>query len=118
MTLLGPSGCGKTTALRCITGYLTPDEGRVFIEGEDVTDVPTHKRQLGMVFQNFALFPHMTVYENVEFPLMIRNLPKAERREMVMDALQLIRMEEYEKHYPRQLSGGQQQRVGLARALV
>ncbi len=118
MTLLGPSGCGKTTALRCITGYLTLDEGRVFIEGEDVTDVPTHKRQLGMVFQNFALFPHMTVYENVEFPLMIRNLPKAERREMVMDALQLIRMEEYEKHYPRQLSGGQQQRVGLARALV
>lgn len=71
-----------------------------------------------MVFQNFALFPHMTVYENVEFPLMIRNLTKAERREMVMDALQLIRTEEYEKHYPRQLSGGQQQRVGLARALA
>jgi spermidine/putrescine ABC transporter ATP-binding subunit len=118
MTLLGPSGCGKTTALRCITGYLTPDEGRVFIDGKDVTDLPTHKRELGMVFQNFALFPHMTVYENVEFPLMIRNLPKAKRREMVMDALQLIRMEGYEKHYPRQLSGGQQQRVGLARALV
>jgi ABC-type Fe3+/spermidine/putrescine transport system ATPase subunit len=118
MTLLGPSGCGKTTALRCITGHLTPDEGRVFIEGEDVTNVPTHKRQLGMVFQNFALFPHMTVYENVDFPLMIRSLSKAERREMVMDALQLIRMEQYEKHYPRQLSGGQQQRVGLARALV
>jgi ABC-type Fe3+/spermidine/putrescine transport system ATPase subunit len=118
MTLLGPSGCGKTTALRCITGHLTPDEGRVFIEGEDVTNVPTHKRQLGMVFQNFALFPHMTVYENVDFPLMIRSLSKAERREMVMEALQLIRMEQYEKHYPRQLSGGQQQRVGLARALV
>ena len=118
MTLLGPSGCGKTTALRCITGHLTPDEGRVFIDGEDVTDVPTHKRQLGMVFQNFALFPHMTVYENVDFPLMIRNLSKVERREMVMDALQLIHMEQYEKHYPRQLSGGQQQRVGLARALV
>jgi len=118
MTLLGPSGCGKTTALRCITGHLTPDEGWVFIEGEDVTDVPTHKRELGMVFQNFALFPHMTVYENVDFPLMIRNLSKSERRKMVMDALQLIRMEEYEKHYPRQLSGGQQQRVGLARALV
>jgi len=118
MTLLGPSGCGKTTALRCITGHLTPEEGRVFIDGEDVTNVPTHKRELGMVFQNFALFPHMTVYENVEFPLMIRNLPKARRREMVMDALQLIRMGEYAKHYPRQLSGGQQQRVGLARALV
>jgi ABC-type Fe3+/spermidine/putrescine transport system ATPase subunit len=118
MTLLGPSGCGKTTALRCITGHLTPDEGRVFIDGEDVTDVPTHKRQLGMVFQNFALFPHMTVHENVEFPLMIRKQPKAERREMVMEALRLIRMEQYEEHYPRQLSGGQQQRVGLARALV
>ena len=118
MTLLGPSGCGKTTALRCITGHLTPDEGQVFIDGEDVTDVPTHKRELGMVFQNFALFPHMTVHDNVEFPLMIRKQPKAERREMVMEALQLIRMEEYEKHYPRQLSGGQQQRVGLARALV
>ena len=118
LTLLGPSGCGKTTALRCITGYITPEEGRVFIDGVDVTDLPTHKRQLGMVFQNFALFPHMTVYENVEFPLMIRNLPKEKRREMVMEALQLIRMEGYEKHYPRQLSGGQQQRVGLARALV
>jgi spermidine/putrescine ABC transporter ATP-binding subunit len=118
MTLLGPSGCGKTTALRCITGHNTPDEGQVFIDGEDVTDVPTHKRELGMVFQNFALFPHMTVFENVEFPLMIRSLPKGERREMVMDALRLIHMEDYEKHYPRQLSGGQQQRVGLARALV
>jgi spermidine/putrescine ABC transporter ATP-binding subunit len=118
MTLLGPSGCGKTTALRCITGHITPEEGRVFIDGEDVTDVPTHKRELGMVFQNFALFPHMTVFENVEFPLMIRSLPKGERREMVMDALKLIHMEDYEKHYPRQLSGGQQQRVGLARALV
>jgi spermidine/putrescine ABC transporter ATP-binding subunit len=118
MTLLGPSGCGKTTSLRCITGHLTPDEGQVFIDGEDVTDVPTHKRELGMVFQNFALFPHMTVFENVEFPLMIRRQPKDERRDMVMEALQLIRMEEYEAHYPRQLSGGQQQRVGLARALV
>jgi ABC-type Fe3+/spermidine/putrescine transport system ATPase subunit len=118
MTLLGPSGCGKTTALRCITGHNIPDEGRVFIDGQDVTEVPTHKRELGMVFQNFALFPHMTVFENVEFPLMIRRLDKAERRERVMEALRLIRMESYEKHFPRQISGGQQQRVGLARALV
>ena len=118
MTLLGPSGCGKTTALRCITGQVVPDEGRVFIDGVDVTEVPTHKRELGMVFQNFALFPHMTVYENVEFPLMIRRIPQAQRREMVMDALRLIRMESYAQHYPRQVSGGQQQRVGLARALV
>jgi putative spermidine/putrescine transport system ATP-binding protein len=118
LTLLGPSGCGKTTALRCITGHQRPDVGQVLIDGQDVTNVPTYKRNLGMVFQNFALFPHMTVYENVEFPLMIRNQPKAERRTMVHDALKLIRMEALEERYPRQLSGGQQQRVGLARALV
>jgi ABC-type Fe3+/spermidine/putrescine transport system ATPase subunit len=118
MTLLGPSGCGKTTALRCITGQVIPDQGHVFIDGVDVTDVPTHQRELGMVFQNFALFPHMSVFENVEFPLMIRSLPKEQRRGMVMDTLKLIRMETYAEHYPRQLSGGQQQRVGLARALV
>ncbi|GAB4402804.1 MAG: ABC transporter ATP-binding protein [Anaerolineales bacterium] len=118
MTLLGPSGCGKTTALRCITGQNIPDEGRVFIDGKDVTDVPTHRRELGMVFQNFALFPHMTVFENVEFPLMIRRMDKSERAKLVRDALKLVRLEGYEKHYPRQLSGGQQQRVGLARALV
>jgi ABC-type Fe3+/spermidine/putrescine transport system ATPase subunit len=118
LTLLGPSGCGKTTALRCITGHQQPDEGQVFIDGQDVTHLPTYKRNLGMVFQNFALFPHMTVYENVEFPLMIRSLPKDQRRSMVLDALRLIRMEGLEERYPRQLSGGQQQRVGLARALV
>ncbi len=118
MTLLGPSGCGKTTALRCITGQNIPDEGHVFIDGKDVTDVPTHRRELGMVFQNFALFPHMTVFENVEFPLMIRRMDKSERANLVRDALKLVRLEGYERHYPRQLSGGQQQRVGLARALV
>jgi ABC-type Fe3+/spermidine/putrescine transport system ATPase subunit len=118
MTLLGPSGCGKTTALRCITGHNIPDGGEVWIDGQNVTDVPTHRRELGMVFQNFALFPHMTVADNVGFPLMIRRLEKAERRERVLEALRLIRMAEYADHYPRQLSGGQQQRVGLARALV
>jgi len=118
MTLLGPSGCGKTTALRCITGHNIPDEGQVLIDSKDVTDVPTHKRELGMVFQNFALFPHMTVFDNVGFPLMIRGVSKAERRERVTEALRLIRMAAYEEHYPRQISGGQQQRVGLARALV
>jgi len=118
MTLLGPSGCGKTTALRCITGHNIPDEGQVWIDGHNVTEVPTHKRELGMVFQNFALFPHMTVFDNVGFPLMIRRVDKAERQERVMEALRLIRMAEYADHYPRQLSGGQQQRVGLARALV
>jgi len=118
LTLLGPSGCGKTTAMRCITGHQRPDEGRVLIDGQDVTDLPTHKRDLGMVFQNFALFPHMTVRENVDFPLMIRNVSHAERRERVADALRLVRMDELGGRYPRQLSGGQQQRVGLARALV
>jgi ABC-type Fe3+/spermidine/putrescine transport system ATPase subunit len=118
LTLLGPSGCGKTTAMRCITGHQRPDEGRVFIDGRDVTDLPTHKRDLGMVFQNFALFPHMTVHENVDFPLMIRNLAQEERRQRVTEALKLVRMDELGDRYPRQLSGGQQQRVGLARALV
>ena len=118
MTLLGPSGCGKTTALRCLTGTIRPDEGRIFLDDKDVTDIPTHQRELGMVFQNFALFPHMTVLDNVGFPLMIRNLPKAERAERVGEALRLVRLEGYAAHYPRQLSGGQQQRVGLARALV
>jgi putative spermidine/putrescine transport system ATP-binding protein len=118
LTLLGPSGCGKTTALRCITGHQRPDSGQVLIDDQDVTDVPTYRRNLGMVFQNFALFPHMTVYENVEFPLMIRNQPKGERANLVREALKLIRMETLEERYPRQLSGGQQQRVGLARALV
>src|SRR5512136_1302948 len=118
MTLLGPSGCGKTTALRCLTGYIRPDEGQIFLDGKDVTHVPTHQRELGMVFQNFALFPHMTVQDNVGFPLMIRSLAKEERGKMVTEALRLVRLEGYETHYPRQLSGGQQQRVGLARALV
>src|SRR5512143_77870 len=118
MTLLGPSGCGKTTALRCLTGMNHPDEGRIFLDGTDVTDVPTHQRELGMVFQNFALFPHMTVADNVGFPLMIRSRPKSERATMVMEALRLVRLEGYAGHFPRQLSGGQQQRVGLARALV
>ena len=118
MTLLGPSGCGKTTTLRCITGQVIPDEGQVLIDGVDVTDLPTNRRELGMVFQNFALFPHMSVYDNVDFPLMIRGLSQEQRHEMVLDTLRLIRMEGYAQQYPRQLSGGQQQRVGLARALV
>lgn len=118
MTLLGPSGCGKTTLLRCITGHLKPDEGRIFIDGRDVTMVPTHKRELGMVFQAFALFPHMTAYENAEFPLKIRGLPKGEVKERVEEAMEMVRLKGWENHYPRQLSGGQQQRIGLARALV
>ncbi|HTU03082.1 MAG TPA: ABC transporter ATP-binding protein [Candidatus Sulfotelmatobacter sp.] len=118
LTLLGPSGCGKTTALRCLTGHVEPDAGRILIAGQDVTEIPTHRRDLGMVFQNFALFPHMTVRANVDFPLMIRNVPPTERAPRVAEALRLVRLDGYQDQYPRQLSGGQQQRVGLARALV
>jgi ABC-type Fe3+/spermidine/putrescine transport system ATPase subunit len=118
VTLLGPSGCGKTTALRTLTGHVRPDAGRVRIDGRDVTDLPPHRRELGMVFQNFALFPHMTVRDNVGFPLMIRGVPAAERRTRVEAALRLVRLEGHADKHPRQLSGGQQQRVGLARALV
>jgi ABC-type Fe3+/spermidine/putrescine transport system ATPase subunit len=104
--------------LRCITGHLKPDQGRIFIDGKNVTDVPTHKRELGMVFQAFALFPHMTAYENAEFPLKIRGFPKEDMRERVEEAIEMVRLKGWENHYPRQLSGGQQQRIGLARALV
>lgn len=119
MTLLGPSGCGKTTLLRCITGHLTPEAGRIFIDGKDVTHVPTHKRDLGMVFQTFALFPHMTARENIGFPLKVRGqFSKKQREEMVEEALEMVRLKGHGRKYPRHLSGGQQQRVGLARALV
>jgi ABC-type Fe3+/spermidine/putrescine transport system ATPase subunit len=118
LTLLGPSGCGKTTALRTLTGHVRPDEGRVLIDGRDVTDLPTHRRELGMVFQNFALFPHMTVQDNVGFPLMIRGVSATERGRRVAEALRLVRLDGHAHKQPRQLSGGQQQRVGLARALV
>ena len=118
LTLLGPSGCGKTTALRCLTGYSRPDEGRIIIDGQDVTDLPTYRRNLGMVFQNFALFPHMTVFANVEFPLKVRGMSGPERRVHVEAALKLVKLESLADRYPRQMSGGQQQRVGLARALA
>jgi ABC-type Fe3+/spermidine/putrescine transport system ATPase subunit len=95
-----------------------PDDGRVLIDGRDVTDLPTHRRELGMVFQNFALFPHMTVRDNVGFPLMIRGIAAADRAARVVEALRLVRLEGHAEKHPRQLSGGQQQRVGLARALV
>ncbi len=118
MTLLGPSGCGKTTALRCLTGHIRPDAGCILVDGQEVTDVPPHRRNLGMVFQNFALFPHLSVAENIGFPLMIRHTPKQERAQRVRAMMELVRLVGTESHFPRQLSGGQQQRVGLARALV
>ena len=116
--LLGPSGCGKTTLLRHIAGFYTPDEGKLFIGGDDVTGVPPHKRDTGMVFQSYALWPHMTLAENVAFGLQMRKIPKSEIDKRVQAALKIVKMETRAKSKPNQLSGGQQQRVALARALV
>src|ERR1700736_5292479 len=116
--LLGPSGCGKTTTLRMIAGFETPDEGRIHVGGADVTDVPVHRRNLGMVFQSYALFPHRTVAENVAFGLRMRDVPKPDIERRVEAALALVALTGLEERKPGQLSGGQQQRVALARALV
>ncbi len=118
LTLLGPSGCGKTTLMRTITGYLRPDGGSIRMDGRDITDVPTHQRNMGMVFQSFALFPHLTVAGNLAFPLSLRGVSRSEQQLRVAEALRMVRLESLADAYPRQLSGGQQQRVGLARALI
>jgi len=118
VTLLGPSGCGKTTTLRVVAGFEKPDSGRVFIFGRDVTYLPPERRDVGMVFQNYALFPHMTVFQNVAFPMKIAKRPKAEIRKKVQEYLALVRLEGLENRYIHQLSGGQKQRVALARALA
>ncbi len=118
LTLLGPSGCGKTTTLRCIAGFIVPDEGRIFLGEEEVTRLPPEQRDIGFVFQNYALWPHMTVFQNLAFGLQLRRTPKEEIRERVREVLSLVRLSGMEDRYPRQLSGGQQQRVALARALV
>ena len=116
--LLGPSGCGKTTLLRTIAGFNEPDEGRVLLDGADITSLPPHRRDTGMVFQSYALWPHMTVAENVAFGLEMRKVPRADIRRRVAEALAIVRMEAQADRKPNQLSGGQQQRVALARALV
>lgn len=118
LTILGPSGAGKTTLLKMIAGFETPDDGCIYVNGEDILKKPVHKRDIGMLFQNYALFPHMTVKENVAYPLKIRKVNKKEIEERVMEMLRYVRLEEYADRYPRQLSGGQQQRVALARAIV
>ncbi len=118
ITMLGPSGSGKTTLLNMIAGTVAPTEGRVWINGADATDVPTNRRGLGMVFQNYALMPHMDVFENVAFPLRIRRAPEAEIRARVADALAMVRLPDYGRRKPKELSGGQQQRVAIARSLV
>jgi iron(III) transport system ATP-binding protein len=116
--LLGPSGCGKTTLLRTIAGFYTPDAGRVLFGGVDVTQVPPQRRNTGMVFQNYALWPHMSVEANVAFGLKVRRVPARERHRRVAEALETVRMSSYARRKPNQLSGGQQQRIALARALV
>ncbi len=116
--LLGPSGSGKTTTLRIIAGLTKPDKGRVYIGDEDITDVPPEKRNLGMVFQSWALFPHLTVFENIAFGLRLRKLPEEEIRKRVKWAAELLQISELLNRYPYQLSGGQQQRVAVARAIV
>ncbi len=116
--LLGPSGCGKTTLLRCMAGFYIPEEGSIFFGEEDVTQLAPHKRNTGMMFQSYALWPHMTVAENVAFGLEERRLPRAEIRTKVGEALESVHMGAYAERRPNQLSGGQQQRVALARALV
>ena len=118
LTLLGPSGSGKTTVLRMIAGFERPDAGTVELAGVDVTDVPPYARDVNTVFQDYALFPHMTVLQNVEYGLMVKKVPKAERLQRAQEALESVRLSGYEKRTPSQLSGGQRQRVALARALV
>ena len=118
VTLLGPSGCGKTTLLRMVAGLEAPTEGDIFINGERINDTPIHKRNLGMIFQNYALFPHKTIYENVAFGLKYRDVPKEEIKDKVLQALEMVRLPGVENRMPSQLSGGQQQRIAMARAIV
>lgn len=118
LTLLGPSGCGKTTLLRCIAGFLTPDAGEILIDGKDTVPVPVNRRSVGVVFQSYALFPHLTVARNVAYGLKMRGMPAAEVETRVASALATVSLTGFEGRYPSQLSGGQQQRVAIARVLV
>ncbi|RDW17560.1 ABC transporter ATP-binding protein [Oceanobacillus arenosus] len=118
VTLLGPSGCGKSTLLRVFAGLEVFQEGQVFLDGEEISNVPSKNRNVGMVFQSYALFPNMTVYENIAFGLTIKKFSKSEIKQKVIAALQLVNLEDKADFYPDQLSGGQQQRVSLARSLV
>ena len=118
LTLLGPSGCGKTTTLKIIAGFEYADEGKVLFEERDITDIPPHERQINTVFQKYALFPHMNIYENIAFGLKIKKLPKDEIDKKVKEMLKLVALEGFERRQVESLSGGQQQRVAIARALV
>lgn len=118
VALLGPSGCGKTTILRAISGLLPPHSGSIEVAGSDVSGLPVYKRNMGYVFQNYALFPHLSVFKNVKFGLEMRHVSSADAQSRVRDALSLVRLSDFAERRPKQLSGGQQQRVALARALV
>ena len=118
LTLLGPSGCGKTTTLRIVAGFERPDRGRIYIGEEDVTDLMANRRNIGFVFQNYALFPHLSVFENVAYGLRVKGMLKAEIEKSVTEVLTLVGLKGYGRQFPHQLSGGEQQRVALARAVV
>jgi putative spermidine/putrescine transport system ATP-binding protein len=118
LALLGPSGCGKTTALRMLAGFETPDSGEVLVDGKDITGVPAHQRDAGMVFQSYSLFPHLNARDNVAFGLRMRGVATAERRKRADELMELVGLPQHGDRYPHQLSGGQQQRVALARALA
>ncbi|MFZ2065089.1 MAG: ABC transporter ATP-binding protein [Xanthobacteraceae bacterium] len=118
VTLLGPSGCGKTTCLRMVAGFVAPSRGRIIMGGRDITALPPYRRNTGMVFQSYALFPHKTVAENIAFGLRVRRLPRAEREQRIAEVLRLVHLDQFAFRYPAQLSGGQRQRVALARAIV
>jgi len=118
LTMLGPSGSGKTTVLMMLAGFETPTSGEIYLDGDPISSIPPNKRGIGMVFQNYALFPHMTVNENLAFPLEVRKLPKSEIDNKVANALSMVELQDFGKRMPLQLSGGQQQRVALARSLV
>ncbi|MGE8944070.1 ABC transporter ATP-binding protein [Leptospira interrogans] len=118
VSLLGPSGCGKTTTLRCIAGFETPSEGGIYLDGERIDQLPPNRRNVGLVFQSYALFPHLTVFENVAFGLRLRRCHKEELRQRVTNALEQVGLPEFAQRFPKQLSGGQQQRVAIARSVV
>ena len=118
VALLGPSGSGKSTLLRILAGLENPDEGRIWLNGQDTTSVPLQNREIGFVFQNYALFPHLNVFDNIAFGLEIRNVNENRKNQRIQELLQLMQLEKFADRYPNQLSGGQRQRVALARALA
>ncbi|QDX91701.1 ABC transporter ATP-binding protein [Brevibacterium sp. JNUCC-42] len=118
ITLLGPSGCGKTTLMRMISGFEEPTSGHIYLDGKDVTNIAPYQRDMNMVFQHYALFPHMTVAENILFGLKMKNVPQAEQKTRLEEVLHFTQLTEYQKRKPKQLSGGQQQRVAIARAII